>query len=170
MNKSLTLIVSVLLMNCSVSKKNSESANGLSDNCPTGGECTVVLHKSKSLNVKVDETGATYFQLLENEGTSVIEYKYQKKVDEILQDANYLEEVIFEIPNNSTSLNLSDIELQNTKMLFGRHCYCKGQAGYFTITNGKLLLTQKNNEVQFKLDFKIFEVPQIINSIDVIVK
>ena len=157
-------------MNCSTSKKKSDMLIDLSDNCPKNDKCTIVLHKNKSLNIKIDETGAKYFQLLDNEITSVIEYTYQKKVDETLQDANYTEDVIFEIPNDAKNINLVDKELQSTKMIFGRHCYCKGQAGYFNVMTGKLKLTKDSNQIYINLEFEVNEVPQEITSISKIIK
>ena len=88
-----------------------------------------------------------------------------KMLQKDLQDANYREEVIFEIKNSDTNLILSGEELQTTKMLFGRFCYCKGQTGYYLVEDGTLNLVQKDNKVSFSLDFNITKVPQIIKSI-----
>jgi len=55
-------------------------------------------------------------------------------------------------------------------MLYGRHCYCKGQAGLFNVSNGKLILEQNNKQIKVLLDFKINEVPQLITSISEIIQ
>jgi hypothetical protein len=171
MKKSILFLLTILFFSCNVTKKNSNlPSDELYTKCPENGECSIIIHKNKKLNVVVDGTGSKYFQLLDNNETSVIIYEYKKKVNENLQDGNYVEEIIFEIPNDINSLNLKDKELQTTKMIFGRHCYCKGQAGYFNVTTGKLNLIKVDNEIKFELNFKIDEVPQIITSINTIIK
>jgi hypothetical protein len=51
-------------------------------------------------------------------------------------------------------------------MLFGRFCYCKGQAGNFKVKNGNLKITKD----KIDLDFEIKEVPQIIKNISIRLK
>lgn len=133
--------------------------------CPEDGKCTVQLFKNKSLEVKTDEFGSVYYQMTDNTQTSVILYQYKRNVEKGLQDAHYTEEIIFEISHSDTSIALNGLNLQKTKMLFGRLCFCRGQTGYYKVTDGNLELEQKNNEARFSLHFTITEVPQIIHSI-----
>ena len=172
MKKGIFLLFCTVFFSCNTAKKTNDldTLNEITTICPDDGECTIVVNKNKKLNVLVDDFGSKYFQLLDNEGTSVIVFEYNKKNEENLQDGNYLEEVLFEIPNEVNSLNLTDTELQNTKMLFGRHCFCKGQTGYFNVNNGQLKLIKKDNEFSIDLSFKINEVPQIISSIVTTIK
>lgn len=136
------------------------------NNCPADGICTIEILKNKSLVIKTDDIGAIYYQMEDNNTTSVIVYSYNKKTEAGLQDASYKEEIIFEISNSETKILLSNNDLQKTKMLFGRHCYCKGQAGYFKVTEGNLKLVKSNTKTTLNLDFKVKQVPQIITSID----
>ena len=172
MKKSIFLLFCTVFFSCNTAKKTNDldTLNEITTICPDDGECTIVVNKNKKLNVLVDDFGSKYFQLLDNEGTSVIVFEYNKKNEENLQDGNYLEEVIFEIPNDVNAINLTDKELQSTKMLFGRHCFCKGQTGYFNVNNGQLKLIKKDNEFSIDLSFKINEVPQIISSIVTTIK
>jgi hypothetical protein len=138
--------------------------------CPDNGKCSVEIFRNQSLEVKTDDTGATYYNKIDNPKTSVILYKYDRNVPKEVQDANYSEQVVFEIPNDVATLNLSGQDLQQTKMLFGRFCFCRGAAGNFKVTEGRLVVNQKNKEVKFDLDFKITKVPQTINSFSEVIK
>lgn len=168
----ISILIGFLFLNCS-STKNINTSNeilNLEKNCPDDGDCSIVIHKNKKLNVLTDITGSKYYQLLDNETTSVILFEYIKKVDESLQDANYKEEIIFEIPKKSNILNLQNEELQSTKMLFGRHCFCRGQTGYFSVSKGTLKINPSNKDLNINLNFNITEVPQTITTINKIVK
>lgn len=172
MKKSILLLLVISFISCNSTKKNSSptASNESTTNCPDDGDCTIVIHKNKKLNILTDGIGSRYYQILDNENTSVIHFEYKKKIDENLQDGNYVEEIVFEIQNDVKSLLLIDNELQSTKMLYGRHCYCKGQAGLFNVSNGKLILDQNNNKIKINLDFKINDVPQLITSISEIIQ
>jgi hypothetical protein len=171
--KKIVIVSATLFLTFCSSKKNMSKNNetilpkyNIETLCPTDGKCTVELFRNKSLEIKKDEFGSMYHQIIDSENnTSVIVYHYDKNVAKGLQDGNYREEVIFEIKNSDTNLILSGEELQTTKMLFGRFCYCKGQTGYYLVEDGTLNLVQKDNKVSFSLDFNITKVPQIIKSI-----
>ena len=138
--------------------------------CPENGVCTIQLFKNKSLVVKTDDFGSTYYQMIENIDTSVIQYQYDRTVEDGLQDGQHREEILFEINNSTTALKLQDADLQKTKMLFGRHCFCKGQAGYFKIEEGTLFLENKNKVISFELDFKTDKVPQLFEKVTASIK
>ncbi len=138
----------------------------LSDsNCPEDGICSIEVIKNKSIVVKTDDFGSNYYLLEDNENTSVIYYKYDRNFEKDLQDAYYKEEIAFEVSNDVNQLNLTDEELQDTKMLYGRLCFCKGQTGFFKVTKGTLKYTKKGNEIAVDLDFENKKVPQIIKKI-----
>lgn len=137
-------------------------------NCPADGICSIEVLKNKSLVVKTDEIGALYYQIIDNKDTSVILYQYNKKTEAGLQDASYKEEIVFEINNSETNISQSNLDLQRSKMLFGRHCFCKGQAGNFKVTEGNLKLIKNGLKIDLSLDFKVKQVPQIITSINAI--
>ena len=138
--------------------------------CPENGKCTSELLRNKSLNVKADEFGSIYYQTLESNETSVVIYRYDKNVAASLQDANYREEIVFEINNKTQTLSLSGKDLQQCKMLFGRFCFCKGQTGNYKVEEGTLNLKQEGDTVQFDLNFTVNQVPQLINSVKATVK
>lgn len=134
-------------------------------NCPENGTCSVEIFRNQSLEIKTDEFGGIYYNKIDNPETSVILYKYDKNVPKGLHDGNYSEQIVFEINNLDKNLSLSNLDLQKTKMLFGRFCFCRGQTGNYKVEIGNLKLNQTENEVQFDLDFKITKVPQNITTI-----
>lgn len=170
--KKLFLISLLVLVSSCVCKKNikekvheSQLVSEIASDCPKDGKCTALLLKNKSLEVKTDEFGTTYYQLTEASETSVVQYQYQRNPREGIQDSEYAETVLFEIPNANGTLSLSNLDLQQTKMIYGRLCFCRGQTGYYSVSEGKLHLTKKNNLIQFELDFKNNKVPQIVPTI-----
>jgi len=160
-----------LLSSCSSSKKTESTLSkvdnsiALESECPLDGKCTIKLIKNKSLNVLADQFGSVYTQQLDSPETSIIVYQYDRNVPKDLQDAHYREEIIFEVNNASLNLTLKDKEIQITKMLFGRFCFCRGQTGYYRVENGTLNLTQVEDKINMSLSFKVDQVPQKIEAI-----
>ena len=133
--------------------------------CPPEGDCTVTILEHKSIVLSSNEDNTINYTLQDDSTHTVIRYEYKKNMKQVETDGGYKETIIFEI-NNNNSQSLENEELQKTKMLFGRYCFCRGQIGLFKVTNGKLKWFKKNKKLQFHLDFKIKEVPQIITTID----
>jgi hypothetical protein len=138
--------------------------------CPENGKCAIQIYKNKSIDVKSDEFGGIYYALNDDTSKSVIHYEYNRTVEEGLQDAQHREEIIFEINNSDSEIDLTDGMLQNTKMLFGRHCFCRGQAGYFKVEQGNLKLENKGEVVTLDLDFQITKVPQLFTKVKATLK
>ncbi|HCQ12437.1 hypothetical protein [Flavobacterium sp.] len=147
-----------------------ETVSTINSDCPTDGKCTVQVLKNKSMNVLTDEIGAVYYSAEDNADKSIIIYKYERNVPKGLQDADYREEIVFEIDNSEPVINKNDFTLQSTKMLYGRFCFCRGQTGFYKVGKGNLELENKNNQIQFKLDFTVSEVPQTIKTINYTIK
>ncbi|WNM19813.1 hypothetical protein [Flavobacterium capsici] len=172
MKKLLLILIAFSLSYCSCKKKSVSKSSSftIESPCPGDGNCSIKIEKNKNLEIKNDELGKIYYELKDNSSTSVIHYQYKRNVEEGLQDGQHIEEIIFEIDNNSKEINLENKYLQNTKMLFGRHCYCKGQAGYFKIDEGSLQLENKENTIHFNLTYKTDKVPQLSNNIIATIK
>ena len=166
MKRTLLIIPCFLLFACSANKPASTAI--LKSECPKNGTCTTELLKNKSMVVKKDEFGRTYYTLEDHPNVDVIKFSYNKTVKGDIQDAGYREEVVFEW--NEDSKSVSDAALQKTKMLFGRFCFCRGQTGYYKITKGNLAVTLQPKERILTLNFKIEEVPQITDSINISLK
>lgn len=171
MNKYLLFPLALGLAFCTSQKKSVEPDSIVNlKSCPDAGICTTELLKNKAIEIKKDDLGSIYYHIIDSPQTSVIVYQYNLNVEKDIQDANYREEIIFEIKNSENKIVLNNSELQQTKMLFGRFCFCRGQTGYYPINNGRLTLTKNEATISFDLDFVITEVPQIIKSIKTSVK
>jgi hypothetical protein len=167
MKYSVLPIVLILFISC-CSKKVSftEPMNySIESNCPEDGTCNITVYPNEKLEILTDGTGAIYYKKIADSNSVVFHFQYNRTVEEGVQDGQYQEELIFEYSNENLPLNLTDLSLEKTKMLFGRHCFCKGQAGYFRVNSGNLNLGQTKGKTTIHLQFKVTEVPQIITKI-----
>lgn len=174
-NKTLAILVLLLFIFCKskstnvINKQTTASEfklDTIATLCPENSVCTVEVLKNKTLNVSSDEFGGNYYKLGDDEFKKVIKYSFTKNKDPKYMDSGYQEEILFEIDNSDTNLTLKDYDLQKTKMLFGRFCYCKGFTGYYKIENGSFLLKKQKSGYLINLSFKIVQVPQIITKIN----
>lgn len=122
------------------------------------------LLKNKKLELS-QSNGSLSYKIVENSNTNVLQFFYEKDLDQMAHDGGYREEVVFEIPNAVTEQNYKDGELQNTKMLFGRYCFCRGKTGLYTVRKGTLHVDASKQEIHFELQFKIDEVPQVTTQV-----
>ena len=157
----------IVVFACKTKQNTSEESGGyLKDiSCPDDGNCSFEVMKNSSLELKFDEFGKLYPVISTGEKT-VIKFRYDKKVDPKIMDGNYSELVYLEVNNNEPQLILKDIELQNTKMVFGRMCHCGDTAGYFKVTQGELYLYNYNGKLQMNLKFEVKKIPQVISKIN----
>lgn len=171
--KKLFLIPLALGLSFCNCKKNSVSkpvVAFIESTCPENGKCSLEIITNKSLEITTDEFGKFYYTLKNDASKSVIHYQYNRTVEEGLQDGQHKEEIVFEINNSDEKISYSDFALQNTKMLFGRHCFCRGQAGYFKVNQGTLTMERKKGSSSIDLDFKIAEVPQLFTKVKATIK
>lgn len=168
MRKIAILLVFFSLMSCNCKKATTQQTTvSITSECPKDGTCNVQLLKNKSILVKKDEFGSTYYTLEDSDSKNVVKYTYNRTVKGDLQDANYREEIVFELNNQTDNLTLSDAALENTQLLFGRFCFCRGQTGNYKINQGKLTVTDGK---VIDLNFKTDEVPQIISHVSFLMK
>lgn len=158
----------ILIISCSCKKSISlkdKVANLISD-CPKDGTCVLEVFDNKTITVKQDEFGSIYYSIDDSLNSKVYKYVYSRTVKGDLQDAGYREEIVFELNNNITKQSLLNNEIQSTKILFGRFCFCRGQTGNYKVTDGNLDI----NESKITLNFNISQVPQIIKNITIDLK
>lgn len=168
MRKIALLFVLFSVLSCKCKKATTQQTTvSITSECPKDGTCTVQLIKNKSIVVKKDEFGSTYYTLEDSDSKNVIQYTYKRTVKGDLQDANYREEIIFELNNQTDNLTLSDAALESTQLLFGRFCFCRGQTGNYKINQGNLTVTDGK---VIDLNFKTNEVPQIISHVTILMK
>lgn len=168
MKKILLLSTAIILFSCKSSKstddKINQDVNSLSSVCADEGDCAFVVHKASSLNILEDTTGQIY-PLIEQGENIVIEFTYAIKGPEGTMDGDYSETIHFEITGREDKLNLSNEELSQIKLLFGKHCFCKGEAGYYTVDEGEILLENKNDSLYLNLSLVINKVSHKVNNI-----
>jgi hypothetical protein len=146
------------------SQNNTKLSSAIKD-CPQDGSCEIKVAENKELQVKSDDFGMNYPEILEGENY-IIEYTYSKNSE--FEDGNYKEIVVFQLPKNEISLLLQDKNLQKVNLLFGRLCYCKGESGYEKVMRGTLNLKRSKNKVTFRLEFNT-DLPQVIKTIEEVI-
>lgn len=137
----------------------------ISTSCPENGECSATIQKGKTLVVKEDGTGALYPEITSGDNIVVV-YSFSQKGPEGTADGDYSETIHFEIPASTTKFTKSDASLQDVQLLYGKQCYCKGEAGFYKVKSGTLQVTKKENEVQFMLRFKVDETSHKLTTIN----
>lgn len=156
------------LSNCKSSQKIKQEVTQektlLKNDSLENGSKKLYLLKNKKLEV-VQNEGYISYTIIDNDKTNVVQYVYAINQDQVAYDGGYREEVVFEIPNDDFDTKYKDEELQKTKMLFGRYCFCRGKTGVYKIMQGNLQINSNKKEFHFELDFNITEVPQVIEKI-----
>jgi viroplasmin and RNaseH domain-containing protein len=155
----LLLSLGIFLSACCSKKTTMQEKITLKTTPLRNGSETLSLIKNKSLDT-LSKNGSLSYELKASSLTDVIQYTYEIDMDQTPVDGGLREELLFEIPQGDFELNLTDNELQNTKMLFGRQCYCRGQNGIFRITKGNLRVFSKARKINIALDFHQDNVPQ----------
>ncbi len=78
--------------------------------CPVNGNCTFEVFKNSILNIKTDEFGKLYPEVISGNKV-VIKFHYKKIVPEKIMDASYSEFVYLEVNENEPQLILKDQEM-----------------------------------------------------------
>jgi hypothetical protein len=149
-------IVALFLLSCSAGKETAMTSENTSvaSPCPPQTDCTIEVLKDKSLDVKTDDTGHTYYNLQDTPGKTVLKYSYRKITDPKLQDAGYSETIIFETDGTASNLNYTGAAIQKVKMLFNVSCFCRGKAGVYKVEEGTI--SYKDNKLHI-------EIPQLVD-------
>lgn len=162
----------ILCLNLNISCKTTKEKDlktGLklnTSNCPSNGVCTFEVLKNQSLEIKKDAIGALYPSLIEGD-THILKFEYKRNEIANTQDGHYSELIYVEIPQTIENIEVSNNDLAKHKILFARLCFCRGQTGYYKITQGNLKLKEiGKGEYNLQLDFKTDEVPQVITSVN----
>lgn len=135
------------------------------ENCPKNGTCSLELIPNKNLDFKTDEFGNLYPTINNGEKT-ILKYTFTKKSIENTADSNYTEIIYAELDKSYSNINLINSQLQTIKLHYGRLCFCKGESGYFPITNGVFNLSKSGKDsLTIDLNFSVKKIPQIISEI-----
>ncbi len=110
-----------------------------------------------------DPTNRWYPKFVEGEG-SVAEFRYEEKGPEGTSDGDYKEVIQFQIPAEiGNGKSFTNESLQQVKLLYYKECFCKGEAGYYQVTEGALQISRTSNgALTFNLQFKLGRVNHTI--------
>lgn len=158
----------MILFSCKSSKNSEDKINQdlktMSSVCSEVGNCSFIVHRNSSLNILEDTIGQIY-PVIEKGENIVMKFTYEVKGPEGTMDGDYSETVHFEITETMNKLNLKDLELAQVKLLFGKHCFCRGEAGYYKVREGDISIENKNDILQLKLSLVINEVTHKVETI-----
>ncbi|PNQ74847.1 hypothetical protein C1T31_01530 [Hanstruepera neustonica] len=133
--------------------------------CPNDGTCSFEVLKNKSIDLKFDGLGQLYPDIIDS-NKMVVKFEYKRNEIPNTADSGYREIIYLELEPNKPELDINDSELEITKALFARLCFCRGQTGYYRINKGSLSVKGiKEGLYRLEFSFNIGEVPQIINSV-----
>jgi|SRR5690554_277712 len=173
MRKTLILLVFAVLTSCSTAKGVS-STNWLGKNITVkseiheNGTVTATREFEKGLNLNSFEQ--LYPKTNYNPHTVLVQYEFNRdKSEDGYADDFYKEEIFIEIPLKAFKKQYKNEELEQVKLVYAKHCYCKGEAGYYKITDGTLNIKHSEKETSVKLNFKA-PVQSLIEQIDFIVE
>ena len=162
------LLISSCKTNCKIAQSSKETIVEFTENTngftPNKENYSVTVSKNSSLTIKEDTIGQLY-PVIEKGENLVIEFKYLKKGPEGTADGNYSETLHFEVPSSYEKISLKDTDLQIVDLLYGKLCFCKGEAGYYKVANGKLLVIITENELTFDVSFTINETSQKVKRV-----
>lgn len=167
MIKNIFFLTFLFLLSCSSSKNDYNKIQFTANECPDKGECSVEIFKGKDLKITTYDNNSIGYDQIDDESKTIVRYQFIKNKKMIETDGGYREEIIFVIDSQTDFKNLKDNQLEQTKMLFGRYCFCRGQTGLYRVKKGNLQIVSLNDNIHFNLDFTIDEVPQIIKNIAV---
>ena len=168
MYKYLVLVVILVFLNaCKTTKDNNaisdvnstEGKSVVMKNCPENADCTLKILNNSSLIIKEDTIGELYPVIEKGNGT-VIQYTFLRKGPEGTVDGDYSETLHFEIPNSTKILYLNDVNLQDVDLLFGKHCFCRGEAGYYKVNKGELQIIKTSKELTIDITYIVDDTTQ----------
>lgn len=174
MKKMLAIATLAVLASCNttkgvVSTNWMEKQVIMKSECPANGTCTATRDVGKGLK-EIQTDNQIYPQIVDDAETILIQYEYnRKKSENNYADDFHKEELFLAIPAKTFKKEYKNEQLQEVQLIYGRHCYCKGSAGYFKITEGTLKIENSENKTKVKLTFKA-PVEQLIQSVDFIVE
>ncbi len=165
------LAIALIINSCKASSlgsapitvSNTSESSNTQNLCPEDGVCSIKTHKNSKLTLKVDTTDR-YYPVIEQGDHIVVEFTFKKKGPNGTADGDYSETIHFQISEINEDLQIKNEELNQVHLLFGKHCFCKGEAGYYKVNSGILKLSRVKDEITIDLEFMLNEVShKIIN-------
>lgn len=169
MKKIFTLIAISALASCST-PKGTTVTNWLGKTVmlisEPSAEGTVTAERKLNTSISLQATTELFPVMRFDPEKTVISYEYTKNTSNLPQaDDFYKEEIFIEIPTSAFKKTYTNEALQDVKLIYGKHCYCKGEAGYYKITEGSLKINQTDKNTYVSLTFKA-PVTSVIENVE----
>lgn len=123
------------------------------NSCATDFTCKEKLSKNSALEYKIAEYGNSTATITANEESMVVEITRDRIVDKNIQDASYREHFLIEMANPDKTIGVSAIR----KFIFGKFCFCKGEAGYFEVKDFEVIYDSNGKVGRYTI---IYSVPE----------
>ncbi|TRW26772.1 hypothetical protein FMM05_05185 [Flavobacterium zepuense] len=152
MKRFIIVIILLTLTACKTQKNFATTTPVIESDCPTAGTCNFEVLKDKGLNVVKDNTGRTYYTIIDAPGKVVIKYAYNKTRNPALPDDFYNEVVAIETDAAFTNLTNGN---HPEEVYVTVQCFCRGKAGTYVVIAAKV--EYNNNKLHIKLPENIFD-------------
>jgi hypothetical protein len=123
------------------------------NSCATDFSCKEKLSKNSAVVYTVAEYGNSTATITENEESMVVEITRDRIVDKNIQDASYREHFLIEMANPEKTIGVSAVR----KFIFGKFCFCKGEAGYFEVKDFEVIYDSNGKVGRYTI---IYSVPE----------
>lgn len=143
-------------LDTSKSTTSTQNTQNQEDYCPEKGSCSVKLLKNSSMMVKEDTIGK-YYPVIEKGDKMIVQFSFVEKGPDGTVDGDYSETIQFELSDTVDKLTIADKELEQVNLLYGKQCFCRGQAGYYKIQQGNLTVEKSKDQIVFELSFTVKE-------------
>lgn len=137
--------------------------------CPEEGTCRVNIFEKKAIAWHTDEIGQNYYRLIDDPSKTVYQYEYVVAGPEGTADGELREEIVFELSSQTQDYTLENEALSAINLIYGRHCFCRGQAGTIAIDNGTFEVIHTKNQRNIRIQFHQEAFPQAFKEIEFIV-
>ncbi|WP_298142799.1 hypothetical protein [Flavobacterium sp.] len=149
-NKTILAFTAVCLLFACKSAPSYSKVNPLT-NCAVDFKCSETLHKNASLEFKMAEYGNATATIVEQQESLVVELTKDKIVEKGIQDANYREHFLIQLADPKKTVGVSAVQ----KFVFGKFCYCKGEAGYFEVTDFEVSYTSNGKVGRYVITYSV---------------
>lgn len=160
------LSIIVAFVSCKSTKEINES-KFVFEGCPDGGECEFEVIEDTRVFMAGDDQMGHFPKLESSKEMHTIKISYTKETMENLMDDEYIEVFYFTIGNDQNKINLSNSELYQANLIYGRICACRGQTGYEKIDQGNLEVNFSGNSQHIKLQAKPNKYPILMSELNI---
>ncbi len=153
MVNKLTIAITVFSMLVACKSAPSYSTVQQINSCATDFSCTEKLSKDSAIEYKIAEYGNSMATIVSSEESLVVEITRDRIVDKNIQDSSYREHFLIEMANPNKTIGVSAVR----KFIFGKFCFCKGEAGYFEVKDFEVIYDSNGKVGRYTI---IYSVPE----------